>query len=281
MRESKIRSIFSRNADASFTSPRRRCSSANRRSSPTTSPRPRRYAVSVKPRSRGLGRGSCSKIAWTRNASPASCIAFSTVPVWYRSGWSFRRLRSFRISSCVSWSAVPTSCPRCIAWIALPLSRAIVRDDLIVSSRTSSFSSNRPSISEMTSSRFFTSCGWPIPLFEGWPADASTATGLLCNLEVEHRRLHGRHQLDPYRHDHFDPAGGRDVPQVDHALPTEAPEDLGHLCLGAGVIAAHKYIMVAFCHQGRIDHDHVRHRVQGLDDLRLGEGPLNLLAERI
>src|SRR6266705_492616 len=39
--------------------------------------------------------------------------------------------------------------------------------------------------------------------------------------------------------------------------------------------------MVAFCHQGRIDHDHVRHRVQGLDDLRLGEGPLNLLAERI
>src|SRR2546427_7730823 len=44
-----------------------------------------------------------------------------------------------------------------MAWIALPLSRAIVRDDLIVSSRTSSFSSNRPSISEMTSSRFFTS----------------------------------------------------------------------------------------------------------------------------
>src|SRR3989454_3056193 len=42
-------------------------------------------------------------------------------------------------------------------WIALPLSRAIVREDLIVSSRTSSFSSNRPSISEMTSSRFFTS----------------------------------------------------------------------------------------------------------------------------
>src|SRR5947209_9860710 len=44
-----------------------------------------------------------------------------------------------------------------MAWIALPLSRAIVREDLIVSSRTSSFSSNRPSISEMTSSRFFTS----------------------------------------------------------------------------------------------------------------------------
>src|SRR2546428_2088552 len=44
-----------------------------------------------------------------------------------------------------------------MAWIALPLSRAIVREDLIVSSRPSSFSSNRPSISEMTSSRFFTS----------------------------------------------------------------------------------------------------------------------------
>src|SRR6266705_1567697 len=157
MRESKIRSIFSKKADASFTSPRRKCSSANRRNSPTTSPRPRRYAVSVRPSSFGLGRGSCSRIAWTRNASPASCIAFSTIPVWYRSGWSFRRLRSFRISSRVSWSAVPTSCPRCIAWIALPLNRAIVREDLIVSSRTSSFSSNRPSISEMTSSRFFTS----------------------------------------------------------------------------------------------------------------------------
>src|SRR5437762_7057629 len=39
-----------------------------------------------------LGPGSCSpsRIEWTRNASQASCIAFSTIPVWYRSGWSFR-----------------------------------------------------------------------------------------------------------------------------------------------------------------------------------------------
>src|SRR5438552_17604439 len=94
-------------------------------------------------------------------------------------------------------------------------------------------------------------------------ASPSTATGLLCNLEVEHRRLHGRHQLDPYRHDHFDPAGGRDVPQVDHALPTEAPEYLGHFGLRAGIIAAYEHIMVAFRHQGRIDHDQVGQRVEG------------------
>src|SRR5712691_287294 len=51
--------------------------------------------------------------------------------------------------------------------MAPPLSRAIVREDLIVNSRTSSFSSSRLSLSSMTSSRFFTSRAWPFPLFEG------------------------------------------------------------------------------------------------------------------
>src|SRR5437867_2344216 len=121
-----------------------------------------------------LGPGSCSpsRIVWTRNASQRSCIAFSTIPVWYRSGWSFRRLRSFRISSRVSCNAPPTFCPRCIPWIAEPLKRAIVREDLIVSSRTSSFSSRRDSISSITSSRFFTARGCPIPLMRIRPPDS-------------------------------------------------------------------------------------------------------------
>src|SRR5712691_3932859 len=51
--------------------------------------------------------------------------------------------------------------------MAPPLSRSIGRDDLLVISRTSSFSSRRDSISSMTSSRFFTPRAWPFPLFEG------------------------------------------------------------------------------------------------------------------
>src|SRR5213078_2666563 len=75
-------------------------------------------------------------------------------------------------SSRVSCSAPPTFCPRCIPWIAEPLKRAIVREDLIVSSRTSSFSSRRDSISSITSSRFFTARGCPIPLMRIRPPDS-------------------------------------------------------------------------------------------------------------
>src|SRR6266566_4086995 len=105
--------------------------------------------------------------------------------------------------------------------------------------------------------------------------------GLSCNLEIEHGRLHRPHQLDPDRQDHLGPAGRRDVPEVDHLPPAEAPEDFRHLGLRIGVVTAHEDIVVAFRHQVWTDHDHVGHRVQGLDDLGLGEGPLDLLAERI
>src|SRR3990172_3328269 len=115
------------------------------------------------------------------------------MPPWARSGWSSKRLLSFRTSSRVSRSCASTSAPRWRDWITPPLRRAIVRDDLIVSSRTSSFSSRRDSISPITSSRFFTSRGWTTVLFEGWPAGHADRC---TSGDASATRSNGPHPLD-------------------------------------------------------------------------------------
>ena len=101
------------------------------------------------------------------------------------------------------------------------------------------------------------------------------------HFDVEICSTEGTHQPHPERQPHLQAACVAEAVELDDVAPAEALEQLPDLRTRRGVVAGHEDGGVAVTDRSRVDHHRCRHRVQRLDHLRLGEGALDLLGQRV